>query len=329
MTQTAIRILATVIIGTSAFEALGSDDGVIRAHILCQSTHVNVGEPILVDFLIQNASKTEPAILSVHGTDPEVMEGDLMTLPIAHVFSGPDFSAINIRNEENRLWNAPNGYQPPAKAPIVALAPSSFVGTTIDIRRYYPALRSPGDYRITWTPYEGSIESNILLIRVSALKQAEIITDQGSMKVRFFYQDAPAHVQNFIDLAKKGFYNDLSFHRIATGYFIQGGCPNGDGTGIRPDGVKLEAELSNRPQMRGMISMALLDDDPDSASCQFFITNTRVPEWDGKYTTFGQLVGDESFKTLDVLMASPVDADNVPIERINIRAIRISEILRD
>jgi len=71
--------------------------------------------------------------------------------------------------------------------------------------------------------------------------------------------------------------------------------------------------------------MALLNDNPRSASCQFFICNTRQPEWDGKYTVFGQLVGDESFETLDRLMATPVDDQGRPVgpTPLQIRSIRI------
>ncbi len=307
--------------------AQSDTDQPLRAVLSCGRRHVNAGQPVWVDFMIRNASD-EPVILSVPGTESEV-SGDEMGLPLAHVFSGEAFSALSIRNESNRVWSLATGYQPGAKAPIFAIAPGATVGTRVDIRKYYPALRTPGDYRLTWSPYGGQVESNVLLIRVGALKQAEIITDHGTMKLNFFYGEAPNHVENFIELAKKGFYDNLAFHRIVTGYFVQGGCPIGDGTGIRLDGVKLNAENSNRPQTRGMVSMALVDDDPDSGSCQFFIANTRVPEWDGRYTIFAELVGEASLATLDALMAAEVNEAGVPVEKLHIRGIRITDLPRD
>ena len=74
--------------------------------------------------------------------------------------------------------------------------------------------------------------------------------------------------------------------------------------------------------------MSRLEDEPDSASCQFFITYTRVPEWDGQYSIFGELVGDESFATLDKLMAVPADHDGVPTEQLYIRSVRITDAPR-
>ena len=143
------------------------------------------------------------------------------------------------------------------------------------------------------------------------------------MMVRLFYDEAPETVANFLELARSGFYNGLTFHKLHPGIFIQGGDPNGDGTGIRPDGKKLVAERSNRPQTRGTLSMATLKDDPDSASCQFFICNTRVKDWDGKYTIFGQLEGEASYETLDKLMALPTFENHQPKRPIVIRSIRI------
>jgi peptidyl-prolyl cis-trans isomerase B (cyclophilin B) len=300
--------------------------GKLRAVLSTKATHVVSGVPIWIDFVIHNDSD-EPAILSVPGTEKEI-GSDEMGLPISHVFSGVAFAGLTIRSDTDRTWSIANGYQPPAKTQIIAVAPHSSVGATIDIRHYYAALRTPGNYRLTWAPYEGAAMSGVLLIRIGARKQAEILTDHGTMTLRFLYDEAPEHVANFLELARRGFYNNLTFHRIYPGYFIQGGCPNGDGTGIRPDGIKLEAEITDRPQTRGSVSMALADDDPDSGSTQFFITNTRVPEWDGKYTIFAELIGEESFETLDSLMVLPLDESSAPLERVSIRSIRISDVPR-
>jgi cyclophilin family peptidyl-prolyl cis-trans isomerase len=143
------------------------------------------------------------------------------------------------------------------------------------------------------------------------------------MTVRFFYADAPKTVGNFIELAKSGFYDRTTFHRIEPGYLLQGGCPKGDGTGIRADGKRIPAEFNSRPVDKGTVAMALLEDEPDSASSQFFICNTRQKEWDGRYTVFGELVGEASYETLDRLMATPVDEHGHPTRTLHVRSARI------
>ena len=128
---------------------------------------------------------------------------------------------------------------------------------------------------------------------------------------------------NFIELAKAGFYNGKTFHRLEPGYLLQGGCPRGDGTGIRTDGKRLRSEFNGNPMRKGTVAMALLEDDVDSASCQFFICNTRQKEWDGRYTVFAELIGEESFLTLDRLMATAVDDQSRPTRPLSMRNVRI------
>jgi cyclophilin family peptidyl-prolyl cis-trans isomerase len=107
---------------------------------------------------------------------------------------------------------------------------------------------------------------------------------------------------------------------------ILGGCPRGDGTGIRPDGRRIPAEFNSRPHQKGSVSMALLDDDPDSASCQFFICYTRQKDWDGRYAVFGELAGDESFETLDRMMAITADEAGRPTQPVVMRAVRVTNM---
>jgi peptidylprolyl isomerase len=245
-------------------------------------------------------------------------------LPLSHVFSGVAFSGPIIRNDGGRVWTDVFGYHQPASTPELILGPQAIVGTRVRIDQYYPALRSPGDYRLVWQPYGGHVESNELLLHIAALKRAVVTTDAGDLTIDFDYGRAPNHVANFIELARQGFYNQKTFHRIEPGYYAQGGCPNGDGTGIRLDGKKLKAEFNDHPFGRGTVCMARLESDPDSASCQFIICNTRLPEWDGRYTAFGEVVGDDSFQALDKMMASPVDpANGKPQRPIVIRMVRI------
>src|SRR5439155_14172612 len=105
---------------------------------------------------------------------------------------------------------------------------------------------------------------------VYAKKQARIRTRHGDMVVRFFPEVAPGTVKNFCDLAAKGFYNGLIFHRVIKGFMIQGGDPSGDGTG--GPGYTIKAEFNDRPHKRGVLSMARAS-DPNSAGSQFFIVH--------------------------------------------------------
>lgn len=322
----AASVAAILLASVCAVRAVAGDSSALVARIDAQVTTIPPGQPVFVDLTLRNASD-QPLILSVPGVE-SMPPAAVAELPLAHVFSGIGFQGPIIRSDSGREWTDVFGYHQPASTPELILGPQAIVGTRVRLDQYYPALRSPGDYRIVWQPYGGHVESNQLLLRVATFKQAKITTDVGELTIQFDYTRAPDHVANFIELAKQGFYNQKTFHRIVPGYFIQGGCPNGDGSGIRFDGKKLKAEFSNHQFSRGTVSMARLESDPDSASCQFIICNTRLPEWDGRYTAFGELVGEESFRTLEQLMTTEVDPDDVrgrPLRSLVIRMVRIED----
>jgi len=296
----------------------------VEARISAQVLTVYPGKPVRIQFSLYNRSE-KPVKLLVPGAEA-VMGNCSAELPESHIFSGEGFGGLTIRGDYEREWKDAFGLIPPAEAPELHLGPHSFVGREIDLAAYFPALHMPGVYRIVWQPYGGLITSNQLTIEVAPLKQAVIITDDGEMTVQFNYDAAPAHVANFIELARNGFYDQKTFHRIEPGYFLQGGCPNGDGSGIRPDGRKLKAEYNSLPVDRGTLCMARLESDPDSASCQFLISNTRQPSWDGRYTVFASLVGEQSMATLDKLMQHELDpTTGRPKRAIYIRSVRISD----
>jgi len=293
----------------------------LRAQVRLLSTPTQVGKPVWAQFSIENMTD-EPITLTVPGTTPEIPAPE-MGLPTAHIFSGGGSSALTMFTESGRRIEEPIGYRHTTHAPILIVAPHGSVGTAIDLREYFPMLRGAGQFRLNWKPYGGGAVAENVLVNIATLKQVEIQTDDGKMTLRFFYDEAPETVANFLELARSGFYNGKTFHRLEPGYLIQGGCPRGDGTGIRLDGKRLPAEFGSRPHDKGTVSMALLGDDPDSASCQFFICNTRIKDWDGKYTVFAELTGAESLATLDKLMATPVDEHSRPARGLYIRTVRI------
>lgn len=122
------------------------------------------------------------------------------------------------------------------------------------------------------------------------MKTAEIHTKKGVMKIEFFEKDAPNTVQNFIDLADKGYYDGLTFHRVIPNFVIQGGCPKGDGTG--GPGYQIDCELDGENQYhdRGVLSMAHAG--RNTGGSQFFICHNRegVAHLDRNHTVFGKVV---------------------------------------
>ena len=155
-------------------------------------------------------------------------------------------------------------------------------------------------------------------------KTATIETSLGSMTVEFWPDVAPGHVQNFIDLAKKGFYDNLIFHRVIPGFMIQGGCPQGTGTGSNGN-TRLKAEFNTRPDRkhkRGVLSMAR-SSDPNSASCQFFIMHQDSTHLDGQYSAFG--IVTSGIETVDKIVSVPTGPNDRPKNPPKIVKITVNE----
>ena len=160
---------------------------------------------------------------------------------------------------------------------------------------------------------------------------AVIKTSQGEMVVQFWTDAAPETITNFKKLARSGFYNGTIFHRIVKGFMIQGGDPNTkdpakEGSyGAGTAGYRIKAEFNDHPHDRGVISMAR-ENQPDSASCQFFICLEPVHRLDHQYTTFGKLI--KGLDVLDKIGDAPTvmgldGARSKPTERVTINSIEI------
>jgi len=124
--------------------------------------------------------------------------------------------------------------------------------------------------------------------------RVRITTEKGDIVLELFPDEAPMHVASFIKLAKDGFYDGLTFHRVEPGFVIQGGDPDGDGTG--GPGYRLPAEFNTKPHLRGTLAMAR-SSDPDSAGSQFYICLGDARFLDNQYTVFGHTV--EGIETID------------------------------
>ncbi len=124
--------------------------------------------------------------------------------------------------------------------------------------------------------------------------QADIKTSKGIITLDLFDQEAPETVANFIKLAKAGFYNGLTFHRVIRDFVIQGGCPQGTGGG--GPGYNIKCEINKEKHLPGTLSMA--HRGKDTGGSQFFITHTATPHLDGVHTVFGRTKNIETVNTI-------------------------------
>lgn len=150
---------------------------------------------------------------------------------------------------------------------------------------------------------------------------AVIETKFGNIELKFFPDVAPNHVNNFIELAKKGFYDGTTFHRVIPGFMIQGGDPNSKNAnkathGTGGPGYTVKAEFSDKPHKRGTLSMARAA-DPNSAGSQFFICVADAPFLNKQYTVFGEVVS--GMDVVDKIVSQPRDPRDNPNERIDMK----------
>src|SRR5438105_12084632 len=158
--------------------------------------------------------------------------------------------------------------------------------------------------------------------------RAVIETRLGEMEIELFDDKAPGHVKNFLDLAKKKFYDGTTFHRVIPGFMIQGGDPNTrDAAGSRSrhgtggPGYTVKAEFNDTPHKRGIVSMARAQ-DPDSAGSQFFVCVKDSAFLDRQYTAFGRVV--RGIEVADKIVALPRDARDNPDDRVEMK-VRVVE----
>ena len=144
------------------------------------------------------------------------------------------------------------------------------------------------------------------------MKIAEIHTKKGVMKINFFEKDAPNTVKNFIDLAAKGYYDGLTFHRVIPDFVIQGGCPQGTGAGGPGYTIDCELDGENQYHDRGVLSMAHAG--RDTGGSQFFICHSRqnTQHLDRKHTVFGKVM--EGMDVIDDISEGDVMDKVVVIE---------------
>jgi len=164
--------------------------------------------------------------------------------------------------------------------------------------------------------------SGLLFVTAASAEEIAVIeTNFGKMEIGFLPDKAPGHVKNFKDLAKKGFYDGTTFHRVIPGFMIQGGDPNTKSDdrsthGMGGPGYSIKAEFNDTPHKRGILSMAR-SQDPDSAGSQFYVVVKDSFFLDGKYTAFGKVVS--GMAVADKIVNAPRDGRDNPNERIEMK----------
>ena len=152
------------------------------------------------------------------------------------------------------------------------------------------------------------------------MSTATLVTNAGPITVEFFDEDAPNTVANFRKLAGEGFYDGLTFHRVIPDFMIQGGCPEGTGTG--GPGYVFEDEINDHKVVRGALAMA--NAGPDTNGSQFFIVTTDAAPWlDGKHTVFGRVT--DGMDAIEAIEAAPTGANDRPVEPQVIERIELAD----
>ncbi|MBX3418846.1 MAG: peptidylprolyl isomerase [Pirellulaceae bacterium] len=153
--------------------------------------------------------------------------------------------------------------------------------------------------------------------------QLQIDTNHGTITLDLFPERAPGHCRNIIGLARAGFYDGLGFHRIINGFMIQGGCPQGTGTG--GPGYQIKAEFNDLPHESGVLSMAR-SNDPNSAGSQFFICLGKHAYLDRQYTAFGKTVDDASMEVVRKIGSLETDRNDRPRTEAKMTKVTVLEV---
>ena len=150
------------------------------------------------------------------------------------------------------------------------------------------------------------------------MSQAKIHTTRGTIAIDLFDEDAPKTVENFRKLASDHFYDGIIFHRVIRDFMIQGGCPQGTGTG--GPGYTFEDEINDHKLVRGALAMA--NAGPDTNGSQFFILTAESAPWlDGKHTVFGQVT--DGMDAVDAIEALPTGANDRPLDPPAIESVEL------
>jgi cyclophilin family peptidyl-prolyl cis-trans isomerase len=151
------------------------------------------------------------------------------------------------------------------------------------------------------------------------MSKATLHTNHGPIEIQLFDEDAPKTVENFLKLSREGFYDGLTFHRVIPDFMIQGGCPEGTGTG--GPGYQFEDEFNDHKVVRGALAMA--NAGPNTNGSQFFIVTAAAAPWlDGKHTVFGEVTS--GMGAVDAIEGIETDARDKPTQPVTIERVELA-----
>lgn len=298
--------------------------GALRAELTVPSPLIWPEQPLRLRFTLVNTTDELITIPIAQSLD----RASGVALPDELVFGTPEVPSLFVIYSDD----APIAVKPPSSASdeeesrppgSLRIAARGTLGLDLDLRAHCPLTRYPGTYRVEWRPRGGQLETAAARFKIEARQDAILVTDYGKITFVLDYERAPRNVANFLELAEQGFYDGKTFHCIVPGGWLQGGCPKGDGTGMRPDGKTVPAEISDAPIEAGTLLMARKQSDPDSASCQFLIALSAREELDIGYTVIGQASDEASQRTLRRLGELPIDRIYRPREKTKINSIKL------
>ena len=260
-------------------------------------TEVTIGDWITIILTFTNTTANKMDIIKPM-LDIDSVSFYIKTTPLSNTGKSFVYSVITpSAYEHNRARMARISLAAGAQVQETFKMPAVALGLW-EITTYYQGFQRPisvEPLKITIIPPKSDKSDNPEKPKDGELI-AKIETSKGTMKCRFFFNDAPNTVMSFLRQSKDEFYNRLKFHRIAKGFVIQGGCPQNTGSG--DPGYSIKAEFNKNKHFKGTLSMARHSNNNDSASSHFFICLADAPNLDNKYTAFGELISG-----MDVLEA--------------------------
>jgi cyclophilin family peptidyl-prolyl cis-trans isomerase len=178
--------------------------------------------------------------------------------------------------------------------------------------------RSDGERRKQQADEEQAAEDRVTVVS-AVMTSATLETNKGTIELELYEEDAPKTVSNFVELAKKGFYDGVVFHRVIEDFMVQGGDPTGTGTG--GPGYQFEDEINDHRVERGALAMA--NAGPNTNGSQFFIVTAAACPWlDGKHTVFGRV--RSGMDVVDEISRAPRDARDRPLDDVRIESVEIA-----
>ena len=209
--------------------------------------------------------------------------------------------------EDQGSVQLPEGFKLTGDVDLAGVLPADLQGFKLQLTSELSA-EPPVEVKVLVRAPSGT---NFMQLPLEELSKYQVLlrTNRGDMLVRLWPDVAPNHVRNFLDLASIKFYDGTGFHRIIVDFMIQGGDPTGSGSGTGPR--TLEAEIGAKKHVRGVVSMAR-GQDPNSASCQFFIVHGTASHLDGAYSAFGEL--EWGLEVVDRIARAPILPGNKPRE---------------